>query len=309
MNYDYRYQLESFRVTGHRPQKTICPRCGRNKCFVRYVDTHNMYNYLGDDVGRCDHENSCGYHYTPREYFKDHPWLKDNSEPNYFASPKIVKPIPPKPQLQPLPIELVDKSHSPHSNFWKWFSNTCLQNLKISQEHIERTYMDYRIGATKCGEIIFWQIDEQQRVRTGHIMQYGSDGHRIQTPNWIHSIMIERGSLQKNFVLQQCFFGQHLLSKYPNKKVCIVESEKTAIFMAALYPELLWLATCGSSGLNVEKLECLRGRRIIVFPDSACFQKWKKILEQTQGLNYYIDDKLEKYASNTDLVDLLLQPQ
>lgn len=25
-----------------------------------------------DNVAKCDHENSCGYHYTPKEYFKYH---------------------------------------------------------------------------------------------------------------------------------------------------------------------------------------------------------------------------------------------
>ena len=43
-----------------------------SRCFVRYVDEQGSISFPGN-VGKCDHENSCGYHYTPKEYFKDNP--------------------------------------------------------------------------------------------------------------------------------------------------------------------------------------------------------------------------------------------
>ncbi len=43
MNTDYRYQLETPKLTGRRQQKTSCPSCGKKKCFVRYVDTQNAF--------------------------------------------------------------------------------------------------------------------------------------------------------------------------------------------------------------------------------------------------------------------------
>ncbi len=57
---DYRYQLESRKLTGRNPRKIACPECHKKKCFVRYVDTHNNYCYLSDEVGKCDHQHSCG---------------------------------------------------------------------------------------------------------------------------------------------------------------------------------------------------------------------------------------------------------
>ena len=41
MNNDknYRYQLESRKLTKKAVRKTACPSCCRKKCFVRYVDT------------------------------------------------------------------------------------------------------------------------------------------------------------------------------------------------------------------------------------------------------------------------------
>ena len=307
---DYRYKLDSPRVTGHRQVKTTCPRCGRLKCFVRYVDTYDQCHYLSDEVGRCDHENSCGYHYKPSEYFADHPWLSEmngQSSRVRVSKPKFLTTPPPKP-LWTIPMEWVDKFHSTQSVFWQWFSTYCALRLKLDPEVVQRIYEDYRMGATQKGNVVFWQIDEQQRVRSGHIMKYNTNGHRSGYQDWVHSLLERQGRLPHGFNLQQCFFGQHLLQKYPDKHVCVVESEKTAIIMAACCPKQLWIATCGSSGLNVDKVECLRGRRFTLFPDSGCFAKWESIMKQTKGLQYNIDETMEQYPSNTDLADLILQP-
>ena len=85
-----------------------------------------------------------------------------------------------------------------------------------------------------------------------------------------------------------------------------MESEKTALIMAAYRPEYLWLATAGSSGLSLEKVECLRGRRVTLFPDSGCYEKWSQQMKLTQGIDYNISERLEAYPPNTDLCDLLL---
>ena len=302
---EYRYQLESQRLTGRRQQKTTCPQCGRRKCFVRYVDTQNDYRYLDDCVGRCDHEQSCGYHYRPAEFFQDHPW-KAEADRYQGGQQKSQPRSVPRP-LQPLPADLVARSHSPQSNFWQWFATDAATRLDLQPGALHHVYEDYRIGATSNAEVIFWQIDEQQRVRSGHIMQYGADGHRCGYQSWVHSRMINKGLLPAGWELQQCLFGQHLLPLRPEAHVCIVESEKTALVLAARYPQLLWLATCGSSGLNAEKLECLRQRRFTLFPDSGCLHKWQNAMQQTRGLQFTIDAQLESYPPNTDLADLLLQ--
>ena len=74
MNTEYRYQLESKKLTGHQPRKLTCPHCGKKKCLVRYVDTQNGFRYVADSVGKCDHQHSCGYHYKPSEYYHDNQW-------------------------------------------------------------------------------------------------------------------------------------------------------------------------------------------------------------------------------------------
>ncbi|MFA5541853.1 MAG: PG0870-related protein, partial [Bacteroidales bacterium] len=60
---DYKYKLEKY----SSKSKHTCPSCGRAKCFTRYIDTESG-QYINDNVGICDHKNSCGYHLPPKEY-------------------------------------------------------------------------------------------------------------------------------------------------------------------------------------------------------------------------------------------------
>ena len=73
----YRFILEKYRGISTR---YTCPQCGRKHTFTRYIDTENNNNYLSDNVGKCNRLDKCGYHYTPREYFADNPWLSEKKD-------------------------------------------------------------------------------------------------------------------------------------------------------------------------------------------------------------------------------------
>ena len=60
----YRFVLRKYSGSG---SKLRCPRCGR-KSFTPYIDTQTN-EILDENVGICDHKNSCGYHFSPKEYF------------------------------------------------------------------------------------------------------------------------------------------------------------------------------------------------------------------------------------------------
>ena len=73
----YRFILERYRGISTR---YTCPQCGRKHTFTRYIDTENNNQYLSERVGECNRLDKCGYHYTPREYFADNPWLREKSD-------------------------------------------------------------------------------------------------------------------------------------------------------------------------------------------------------------------------------------
>lgn len=62
----YKYILEP---SGNGRKYHPCPHCGAYK-FTYYID-RDTGKPLADYVGRCERINSCGYHYPPREYFRN----------------------------------------------------------------------------------------------------------------------------------------------------------------------------------------------------------------------------------------------
>src|SRR4051812_43705416 len=59
----YHYSLDN------SSRKFKCPSCGYKR-FVLYK-VNDSSQYFPHRVGRCDREQSCGYHYTPKQYFQE----------------------------------------------------------------------------------------------------------------------------------------------------------------------------------------------------------------------------------------------
>jgi hypothetical protein len=88
-----RIQLEKYKGTKSRG---TCPGCNSRNCFAQYVDENG--NRIADNVGRCNRESKCGYHYSPKQYYADNPTgskfvktrSKKRSNPNYgFAKSRF----------------------------------------------------------------------------------------------------------------------------------------------------------------------------------------------------------------------------
>jgi hypothetical protein len=303
---DHTYTLQ--RYAGLASRHT-CPRCNRPHCFTRYVDEAG--HELADSVGRCDHESSCGYHYTPRQYFSDHPELRPLSLPvsRVDKVDRVAAPVPPKP-IDTIPAEILQRTVHPSrdSHF-----TTFLSSL-FDPAEVESLVIQYRLGVTRDRSVIFYQIDTAGRIRTGKIMKYDPEtGHRIKdpsTPNritWVHSLLKQLGKLPRTWALSQCLFGEHLLAEYPDKPVALVESEKTAVICAGLIPRYLWLATGGKSQLSAARLAPLAGRRVTAFPDIDAYELWCEKLGSLSSCpaptghhSITVSDLLQRNATPTD---------
>ena len=112
----------------------------------------------------------------------------------------------------PLDPSLVAKSLSLDSVFCK----SVVSSGYLSAPQLRHAASRYRLGCTKDGGVIFWEIDDQQRVHTGKIMYYQSDCHRDKShnPTWVHTLM--KSHLPANYELQHCLFGLHLLNSHPD---------------------------------------------------------------------------------------------
>ena len=280
-----------------------CPSCGGKRCFTLYVDEAG--ELLAENVGRCDHESSCGYHYSPKDYFRDHPEADDEdwreTEPEWLKKALERRKQERKP-LCYLPAELVVKSVRPDI-----VSSFTLFLLRLFDDQtVVRLVNDYRLGVTKAGDVIFFQIDKDGNCRTGKIMKYDPEtGHRIKDEQtkgritWAHSLLKYANSLPRDWQLTQCLFGEHLLEEHPDKPVALVESEKTAVICAAMMPEYIWLATGGKSQFN-ERLNVLQGRDIIAFPDVDGFDTWTEKAALLPHLNIKVSNLLQKNATEEE---------
>lgn len=197
------------------------------------------------------------------------------------------------------------------------FCRAVVSNGYLTEEQMQRAAQRYRLGASRDGGVIFWQIDEFDLLRDGKIMHYRPDCHRDhdRKPTWTAYLLRRHGQLPKDWNTDHCLFGQHLLQTLPlplpewrgavsstaeastgesiytppsqggdgGGSVCIVEAEKTAVIMSEVKPDYLWMATGGKTELNVAKLRPLEGRRIILFPDTdetgETYRQWYDVAE------------------------------
>ena len=119
-------------------------------------------------------------------------------------------------------------------------------------------------------------------------MKYLADGHRDKTqhPGWIYNQDGVRQRLDpEHHTILKPLFGSHLLNRYPQAVINIVESEKTAIIMANYYgnhDSQIWLACGGLKHLQLDSLQPLidQGRTIWLWPDKDGRDEWQTVCDK-----------------------------
>ncbi|MDD4386070.1 MAG: DUF6371 domain-containing protein [Bacteroidales bacterium] len=320
------YKQPYLRPYAGKESRTICPQCKKPHSFTLYLDG-NTNQPISPTVGICNHANSCGYHYTPKQYFIDNPHKRES---NFTGRPTriIQRTEPPKP-IGLIPTQYLNKTQSTDSNFVYFLTNLfkSLKNIDVSIDELCKTY---RLGATKDKRVIFWQVDINGNARTGKMMQYNpTTGKRVHNASgaidWVHNTLKRAEKLPSDYNLKQCYFGEHLLNEQPDKIVAITESEKTAIICSVLFPQMVWIGAGNLNGLTVEKSKALKGRSIMLFPDLSnpdlpiekqAFTIWSNKADEirkTYGCKVVVSDILEKNATEEekkaglDIADYLIK--
>jgi hypothetical protein len=202
-------------------------------------------------------------------------------------------PSQPRPKPEPLPTLSIPREivkmymrNTKKDRFCNW-----LRQLpwKIEeQERIEHVLWLYCVGHRRDGRVIFWQIDENGTVRSGKLMRYLPDGHRDKkrNPGWMHNQKSIREQIDyEHTEFRSTLFGMHLVNKYPQATIHIVESEKTALICSIHFGEIeqnLFLACGGLKNLRAETLKPLidMKRNICLWPDKDGIEEWRKLLDK-----------------------------
>lgn len=286
MTETYKYRLEKYT---DRSSRHTCPGCQQPQVFSKYVDESG--NSISDKVGRCNREEKCGYHLTPSEFFK-------NNGIDYIPTIHVEpKPLPPTDYV---PEQTMIRTLKTDNNLIRFLT------LHFDAKRIIEAINKYRIGDATNGRVIYWQIDEQNRVRTGKIMAYNPDtGHRVKNEknsvDWVHK------HLPQPFQMVQCLYGLHLIRR-EQKPIAIVESEKSAIIAGMALPSYTWLASGGKG--NFRLMESVAGRDVTLFPDLGAYDEWK---QHAGRFGFKISNLLEQVAIDAerrdglDIADFLLK--
>ena len=208
---------------------------------------------------------------------------------------------------------IASQRHHPSEYLWRrclsinsQFCKAVVAARYLTWEQMVSAACRYRLGASKQGGVIFWQIDQEERVRDGKVMYYQTDCHRDKqhNPTWVSTLLRQRDPFPNSpHETSHCFFGLHLISplklggvrgglkerlflrpdgsKRPEVErrpspsnsggetaIAVVEAEKTAFILSEVYPKYVWLAAGGLGEVQVEKFRPLRGHKVVLFPDT-----------------------------------------
>lgn len=268
---------------------SVCPSCHMRR-FKPYVDADGRV--LAVTVGRCNRENSCGYHLTPSEYFHDHPEHRPSDLRAVASVERCREPEPLRPDFIPSSsVTQLQRHDGPPNNFECW-----LFRVAPDRESVRKALAAYYAGTSGLfgGSPVFWQIDAGMNVRTGKVMAYTRSGHRRRDLDkavaFLHNY--QPGG---RFRYGMCYFGTHLAALYPKAALAIVESEKTALLLAAWLcsrgafgERYVVLATGSSSSLAIDparhagdpwyRSRILAGRRLVLIPDADAADRWVALM-------------------------------
>lgn len=237
---------------------------------------------------------------------------------SYYPQPKprpVVKPK--EPTYTYIPMEMVDGLASAESSLCQ-----CLMRM-FHPEAVEWLTEEYRLGCYslygKDDYTVFPNIDAQGRVCNLKVQHYDADptsdrfAHSDGKTYWLGKIWANEGRLPKDAQFKhRCLFGEHLLTRYPQCTVALVESPKNALFGALAYPEMVWVATGNKTAISPDELKPLQGRDVIVIPDRDAISDWKaKVSSMAWLANFTVSNFCEEAAADDqpkfDIADYLQQ--
>ena len=222
-------------------------------------------------------------------------WLGKKYNEPVDDIPLNYTPPPPRPAPPPLPVLEIPRSYVKRTmdiaawrevTFRTWYMSLPWDTEQMARAH--NTLWMYCVGGWKDGRVVFWQIDHNGIPRAAKLMKYLEDGHRDKTqhPGWIYNQDGVRQRLEpdKHEIIKP-LFGSHLLNRYPQAVINIVESEKTAIIMANYYDDFdsqIWLACGGLKFLQLDSLQPLidQGRTIWLWPDKDGRDDWQEVCDK-----------------------------
>ncbi len=247
-----------------RNHKITTPCCNKSNKDGKFVN----YKNLSEKFGYC---HSCGKATLPPSIYIDgngNEYYWNDLENKFEAVSLTPNNMPKREQKTTFESEEISQKYIDESIIWKYFKinpeNNLLQYLRkkygdLKTEDAKETYV---LGTSKDSGVIFWSINADLKVQKAKIAYYDTNGKRT------NKFKVPYKNKDGYF---NCLFGEHLIYEKDkgNKTIVLTESEKTAIIGYILFPQYVWVAYGGISGLTENKVSCLIGHNVLIIPDMS----------------------------------------
>jgi energy-coupling factor transporter ATP-binding protein EcfA2 len=211
-------------------QKGDCPQCGKRGVFRHYEG-------LPREFGKCERLNNCGYHNKPDASIKP---------------AEVPQPVE-KPQLYVDALKVEAWQNNISSPFHVW-----AKSLGLTEEHLKK----WNVGTSDKGETVFIHQNHKSEFWNAKFIAYTEGGSRKKDKDAYYL----RHPKEGKYLI--CLFGEHLLGVDTSRRVCIVESEKTAVIASFFYPDFDFIACGANTGLTDSKIGVLVGRSVFNLRDA-----------------------------------------
>lgn len=234
----------------------------------------------------------------------------------------------PKPPVS-IPVEVLKQTLQAERYPANSFINYLIKK-GIPKSEIEKVIALYYLGTVIKGDysgaITFPFIDIKGNVNAIQVKNFDQDNHTTAT-TFLHAIIARHYTSEGKALPEwlaayfdqdkriRCLFGEHLLNRYPNNPIALVEAPKTAVYGSLYFggpdesaSNFLWLAVYNKSSFTFDKIKVLEGRKVFVFPDlskdGATFKEWQTKANDYQnrltGTQFIFSDLLERLAPESD---------
>lgn len=252
--------------------KGTCPKCKHKKQFRFYEDREG--NRQGEEFGKCERINECGYHQYPSVGNTD---ITKFLVTQVFNSQDIVIP---------------SKVWTDKFEGWLQNLNSNLHLFWITKGIPEEHFLKHGVATDNKGKTVFILKNKDGRIVNAKWVTYAPDGHRIKEQDKPNSYSMRQPTDGKA-KYGMCLYGEDLLDTMKERIAIIVESEKTKVIASFHYPKFDWISVGSCNGLTNEKISVLFGRKIIWLCDS-----------DKAGRDNSSIKKLKSFKQNFEVIDL-----
>ena len=185
-----------------------------------------------------------------------------------------------------------------------------LTTFGFTEDQMHRAAERFHLGRSKSGQTIYWMIDDMGRCLDGRLAD-----------TWVSTLLKRRYPAAAPYLtVDHCLFGLHQISMNEGKPIGIVQSERSAVILSELCPDLLWMAYSYPSNLMVDVLEPLQGHKVTLYPladpymDNYLYcldlaDRAHKLYHLDISVSRFLEDNAsdDQKARNIDLLEFMLE--